>query len=756
MNIQIFQELVKLGLKPFPIQWDETGKNASSHIINHSTIDESQWNETTIDQWVDKIEQANGIALKLFPPFGTIDFDTKNENGTVSFNDWLSIIAANNPDILRKVCIESTRNNGYHVYIKYNKLSHKIALAASEEGKETIAVYTGGLLSYCSPTPGYTMFHNSFEDLQELTDDEFDLLTSTGALFNKYKEELSNSFQPIEYPQQYENTCLKFDTEITDEAFEELLNQLTLFEVRGFRYNNNRHKFTAYLRKGSLAKYSAKVYFSTRKLLLFTTSLQGFPSWADGKGAGDRSWVLTPSRIIYYKNGKDWKQTIEEIQMISDSIGIELAQQPIEQQSIVNDRLAFPYDIFPQAIQDYIKGHSIQHEYTAGAMLGQLSTAIGNTAYLLTGEGQKVHTNIYLAIVAHAGSGKSPAMKIGFKRIEELDKENYKKHAARLAAYKEEIANMDKKDKNKPTEPIQSQMVVDDVTLEKLVHILQHNNKGVCLLADELAGKLIRMNKYEGSDDTQKFLQMWSGEKVTQHRLNSETRAIYDYTLSIVGSIQPGVLELVSKGANQYNGFYHRFLFVYPEQQTKANYGFTACPEYIRNEVDIIVDKLLTFRANDAKDKYTFAPDAEQLFAAWFNYKNLYYNRAEDENAKGIISKYQNYCLRFALIIQCCDDLDKRTFIITQSAVERAIRLTEYFLGNMLKSLKILAPESPLDNLKKPYDNIYKELSETFSMKTAVDIGLKYLKKEHAVKMWIKRNNELFEKIDFGSYRKLF
>jgi hypothetical protein len=703
---------------------------------------------------MDLIDQSNGIALKLFPPFGTIDFDTKNENGTVSFNDWFNIIEATNADVLRKVCIESTRNKGYHVYIKYPKLTHKVTLAASEEGKEVIAVYTGGLLSYCAPTPGYDMFHNSFEDLEELTDDEYDLLTSTAGLFNKYKEEINNTFNPIEYPQQYETTCLLFDREITDEAFEELLNQISLYEAKDFRHRS-KHKFTAYLRRGSLANYSAKVYFSSRKVLLFTTSLQGYPSWADCKGNGDRSWVLTPSRIIYYKNGRDWKKTIDEIQAIADSIGIEINQQPIEQQPISKDRMQFPYDVFPQPIQDYIKSHRIQNEYIAGFMLSALSTAIGNTCYLEALQGYKLRTNLYMAIVAHAGGGKSPAMGIGYGYLKKLDDENYKTYKARLAAYNEEVAMMDKKDKHKPIKPILQQMVIDDATIETVINVLQYNPKGCCLVADELAGFIKRMSQYKDGDDAQKWLQMWSSETVFQQRVTVEERKIIDYTMGIVGGIQPGIMEILSKNENQYNGFYHRFLFVFPESEPKPSFDIISCPDYLKQQVEEIFNKLLIFRQNEIKDRYVLSADALALYKSWHDYKNIYYNRTEDENAKGIIAKYQAYCLRFALILQCCDDLDKRTCVVEQSAVERAIRLTEYFLGNMLKSLKILSPETPLDNMRKPYDSIYKELPEAFSVKTASEIAAKYMVKPPAVKMWLQRSRDLFQKIQHGSYQKL-
>ncbi len=54
-----------------------------------------------------------------------------------------------------------------------------------------IALYTGGSLSYCDPTPGYKMFHNELTDLDDLTDDQFDILMSCAQTFDKYVEVVS-------------------------------------------------------------------------------------------------------------------------------------------------------------------------------------------------------------------------------------------------------------------------------------------------------------------------------------------------------------------------------------------------------------------------------------------------------------------------------------------------------------------------------------------------------------------------------------
>lgn len=756
MDISFFQELLQIGLKPIPIFWNEKTKTADSHIIQHSNITDENYNSTNIKSWFNEFDKANGIALKLLPPFGMLDFDLKNTDKKSIFNDWFKIIASTNDDILRKICIEKTRNGGFHVYIKYSKLSHKIQLAASETGSETIAVYTGGLLSYCSPTPNYEMFHNSFEDLQELSTDEYDLLTSTAALFNEYKIEFNNDFKPIEYPIEYENTCLQFDLKCSDEIFEIMLNELTLFEVKNFRYGKHQ-KFAAFLRKGSTAKYSAKVYFKSKKLLLFTTSIAGFPTWQDSKGVGDKSWVLTPSRIIYYKNNRDWNAAIAEIQLICDSANIEIEQRPITEQPIIKDRLQFPFDIFPEKVVDYIKCFNIQHEYIAASMLAAFTSAIGNTCSLTVMDGFNVKPIMYLALVAPAGSAKSPAIKIAFEPIENIDNDLCKEFQSKMGDYNNQLNEYekDRKKNDKPQKAILRQNIIKDATIEMVSNILNYNSKGCVLLADELVGFLNRMNSYKSGDDMEKWLEMWDGSPVLVQRLGRDITKVFDYSINIFGGIQPGVLGNFSKGDNEFNGFYHRFVYCYPEMQLKPNFERVNIPKHLKENYHNCILDIIKFKENDVKNSYTLENNAIDLYKHWYDYKNKYYNIATNDNVRGIISKYQGYCLRFALIIQVINDGAYRNKIVTVSSMEKAIRLTEYFFGNMNKALNILSPETPIDNLKHPYNKIYAELQPNFSITTIIEIGAKYKIKAPAIKMWLKRSNDLFTKIERGYYEKL-
>lgn len=54
------------------------------------------------------------------------------------------------------------------------------------------------------------------------------------------------------------------------------------------------------------------------------------------------------------------------------------------------------------------------------------------------------------------------------------------------------MAALDKKEKSKLPKPLLKQCVKNDATMETVIHVLQYNQKGCCLVADELAGFMKR------------------------------------------------------------------------------------------------------------------------------------------------------------------------------------------------------------------------------------------------------------------------
>lgn len=759
MDIKNFSELFEIGLHPIPLTWDTKTKNAlyfPDHKTDIRSLD-GKPDMNDISRWFNNAKNCNGVALKLYPPFFMLDFDLKNDKRKNIYQEWFNIVEATNPDVFSKLCIEKTRSGGYHVYSKFEGVDHKKMLAVSEDRKEVISVYTGGLLSFCAPTPGYEVIHNEFIDIDFLTQDEFDLICNAAAHFNAYTSEdiLTNEKKIITYPTEYENTCFQFDRECTDGIFESLLNNMDLYEAQRQPIGKD---YLKYLRKGSTASYSAKVYYYTKKLLIFSGSYVNYPNFHTKINENDTAWILTPTRIIYYQSGRDWQATIDKINFLCEINDITLIKQPPVTQQKISDRLQFPYDIFPEKIQQYIFAQSIQHEYLAGSILGALSSAIGNTSVLEAMPGYIIKSILYMAIVAPPGAAKTPAVKKAFAPLEDFDNDNYLIYKNALESFELEMAQYekDKKNNKKPAPPNFPQVLIKDSTIEMVSHILQSNTYGCCILADELAGFLNRMNQYKSGDEEQKWLELWSGNSILNQRVTTGVKKVQDPFCSIVGGIQPGVLESMSNEDKQHNGFYHRFLFVYPKQQEKQEWKQIHVPYPITQAFKEIFVTLLQHRQSD-RTYYHLSTEANALYKEWFDFKNIKYNKANTDNIKGIIAKYQDYCLRFSLIIQCLEDGSQRTAIISNKAMERAIRLTEYFLGNMHKASRILTPETPLDKLQDNWKEVYDALQPSFSAKSFILLAATFGIKEGTAKSFLMRQEgKIFGKLERNVYEKLF
>lgn len=754
LDLASFDDFFQAGLSPVPLLWNADKKEATGfpkHGEKAYTLEE-------IKAWLHVNRSTNAVALKMTPPFGMLDFDLKNTTNKQVFTEWFNIVSSQRPEILEKVCIESTKSDGYHVYIKYEKLDHKIPVAKNPGGHEVVSVYTGGLLSFCAPTPGYKLFHNDFNDLDFLKGAEFEFLVQTAALFNEYEPQYTGEKIVTSYPVEYESICLQFDSHATEDIFSGLLKSIGLVPVKDNRLYKTK-KWQAYVREGSTAAYSAKAYFKSKRLLIFSASMSKFPTWHDSAKSGDNTWSLTPSKILYYKNDRNWLATVEEIKGIADSAGIDLKVPDVAVQPIVSpDRLRFPYDVLPQVVQDYVSAQVVQHEYLAAATLVALSAAVGNSVMLEAMPGYHVKCSLYLAVVAPPGASKTPALKKAFSIVEEYDSHLYQGYGKLMKEYRDEMSQYqrDKKANREPEKPQFRQVLIKDSTIEMVVKILSNNPAGCCLLADELSGFLARMNQYKDGDEVQKWLELWSGAPVLMQRITRDENKVENPFCSIVGGIQPGVLEGLSKSENEHNGFYHRFLFCYPEPQQKPEWMQVAVPGAVKTGFQDLFYTLLVGR--DAETVvYQLSEAANSLYKRWFDHKNIKYNRAQNDQIKGIIAKYQDYCLRLALLLQAVGEPARFGGIVGEAAMEGAIRLTEYFLGNMHKTLKILSPETPVDRLQPHLERFYRALPVAFSTKLAIQKGEELGMKESAIKVFlIRQTGKIFHQIERGSYEKMF
>jgi hypothetical protein len=284
---------------------------------------------------------------------------------------------------------------------------------------------------------------------------------------------------------------------------------------------------------------------------------------------------------------------------------------------------------------------------------------------------------------------------------------------------------------------------------------LEHNSRGCTVLPDELIGFLNRLNRYAQGDDEQKILSIFNSKSFNVQRIGRDEDLVDDYSLSIIGGIQNDLLSKLSDGDRGSNGFFHRFLIAIPDMGPKQPFQLPNNTHALETRIDELFRWIMVHRDEPDKTMYVLSNEALKMYEQWHNAKNDYYNRTHDNNVKGIIAKYQGYCLRFALIIQCIRDADTRTGIVTQGAMERAIRLTDYYLANMNKAIRFLAPENPIDKLKEPYKSVYDALPVMFTIGVGTEVAKAYKLKPATFKSWLSTKKELFKSEKRGTWEKL-
>jgi hypothetical protein len=743
MNLNKFQDLQRAGLSPIPIVWDEKNKNAIKYV-EHGMIHAGSNPDEVINLWLNEINECNGIALKLFPPFYMVDFDLKNTDDKTIYDQWIKAVTSVLDDFTSKVCIEKTRNGGYHVYCKFRGIIQKQTLAKSETGNEVIANYTGGLLSFCEPTPGYEVIHGSFDEIYELTQDEFDMVNAISLSFNKHVDTYNyENHIVIDYPIEYESIALHFDRFCNEKAFEYLLNSIDLYEVKKSQRSKDKH--LKYLRKGSKADYSAKVYFNSNKLLLFTSSIAGFPSFHSRINEHDHNWILTATKIVYYKCKCNWVETIEVIKRMAKEYNIEIeSQKPmvfntkpktsnIEVLDITDhEDIEFPIDVLPKNYQTYIieasKSLSFSKDYLACTMLSTIATSIGNSLKIQVKEDYLDSPIFWFAIVGSRGASKSHPVKKVLTPLNKIDDENFKNYSIEISNFNK----LSKDDKEKNKKPLFKQKIVTDFTIEALCQVIDFNKKGVLLYKDELQGVINDFNKYNKKGSDEEFiLESFNCGSFTINRKTQDTIRLNNIFINIIGTIQDEVLTRLASNHTD-NGLLDRFLFSKSEKLAKPLTKYSMDKRYMEwwDEKVKQIDASLSYI--DAKDiKIVQTSEWALDYFLEIEMKDTMIQNNDDTlpALQKYYAKLRTYVKRFALLICAIEMFDYGTeLVIEKEHVEKAEKLIQYF-ANTAKGVFV---ENALTNEK---NEVFDKMKGKTSTEKIISLSEKGFKNTEIAKM---------------------
>lgn len=453
------------------------------------------------------------------------------------------------------------------------------------------------------------------------------------------------------------------------------------------------------------------------------------------------------------------KKTPDQSTLI-DTIKADMMQSPQSMGCRYPKVDPFPLEVYPQKLQEIarILYDSLEFpiDFTAAGMLYAVSLAMGNTHKIEVKHGWIESGVIYAAIVGKPGVNKSHPPIFCLAPIQKKDIEADRRFQEALAKYNKA------ENKEKLKRPVMEKKLVSDYTQEALLQVHRNNPRSIGVYMDELAGWFKNFNRYNSGSEEEFWNTLWSGKVLTKDRKNDDPLLIAEPFISVMGTIQPKLLDQLACGKRRDNGFVDRILFFFPDDLEKRYWSENQVSPEVEETYEKIINKALDLKykrvnGQDSPQILNLSEPARKLLYVWQQHNTDMCNKANDENLSGMYSKLDIYATRFALILQImryiCGEAGKKE--IDAVSVEGAIKMAEYFRKTAVKVHAILNSLDPLDKLPANKRKLCEALPAEFTTENGLTIARNLEISERTFKRLL-TNKDLFHRISRGLYERLF
>lgn len=384
-------------------------------------------------------------------------------------------------------------------------------------------------------------------------------------------------------------------------------------------------------------------------------------------------------------------------------------------------------DDFRPWITDIAERMQCPPEFPAVAAMAALSSVAGRRFCIQPKERDESYTefpHLWAMLIGNPSLMKSPAMQAAMRPLHQLESEAFKnynememqrqtaeitakiKRSALESAAKKAAKNGEEFDYTRLIEAAAEDItplrrfIVNDASVEALGEVLRDNPTGTLLYQDELAGLLALLEK-DGNQSLRAFLlQAWSGkEGFTFDRIGRGRRHIEHCVLSLLGSIQPGVIAAHVRAANGHSagadGFLQRFsLMVWPDVNPNwenidrpldrsAEYDAANVFLYFENLTPEKLQKSGVPLNYDGIPTFHFAPDAQLLFNDWRHaLEHRLRNGRLPAAFEAHLGKYRKLVPALAVLIHASESSLAHVHI---AALERAIAMADCLESHALR-----------------------------------------------------------------------
>lgn len=650
---------------------------------------ELQVNPLTKDQFENHFNNPNTKGIGIITGFNNLevlDIDLKVildlKERQEFWNEYLILLKDNIEDFENKFVIVKTKNNGFHILYKCSEIqgNQKIAKMPNAEA----LIETRGKGGYVYIYPNY--FQKNYFEIVEITKEDRNILFSVSKLFDHVEE--------IRKPEQIYKNVEKQHFEQNTPVWEDYNNKTSVWDLISSEFNllkkiKNKQPIK---RIGATSVHSGYIFDNSKCLYLFSTGTK-YPS----------ETLLSPFYIYtIQKHNGDFKEAAKDLYKQGFGSRFKKIELPksakIEKQPeiITTD---FPLDIYPDNLKSYIleihRTLNASIDYLGSSFLWVLSCCIGNSIKIEVKKGWIEAGVIWLAIIGRAGIGKTHNIKAITKPLENLNYNEIKRYSDSKKKF-DEYKAMDKKDKEfypEVIEPIRTQFIGADITMEKLFEL--HNENKICfsILRDELTGWIKDLNKYRKGSDLETYLSFWSNSTALIDRKTSGNSYIPNSYVPIIGGVQPSIFNMTYEtDENKDNGFLDRILICYPDLKVElfndkelSEDLMKWYEEYIIALYQVVRENLTHYDDNGNINSLLlrFNDKSKELFKQYFNeLTNLQNSENESEFLKSVYPKMKSYLARFALLLNVLYSYNDGSdmYFISEKSMKNAKKLIDYYI----------------------------------------------------------------------------
>ncbi|MEM9666488.1 MAG: YfjI family protein, partial [Bacteroidota bacterium] len=352
----------------------------------------------------------------------------------------------------------------------------------------------------------------------------------------------------------------------------------------------------------------------------------------------------------------------------------------------------FPTDVLPPPVRDYVRGYAAamtcDEAMLAAPCLAVLAASVGNAARVVIKSNWTEQSVLWLAVVSPSGTMKTPSLRTATRPIDRLEMEEREAHEQESQEYQrdledyEALSKDEKKRAAKPQEPGARQRYrCSDITVESLARLHNDNPRGLLVVRDELAGWIGSFDKYSGgSSDVQAWISMFNGDYLQVDRKSSALPVldIKRPNVSVVGTIQPGVLQGVLSAQHYSSGFAARLMLVQPPERPRRWTEADVSVE-VQHGYEALVRRLYAMSYDSEEPRVLgMEHDARRLFADFYDALSQHISGLPSGALRSVLSKVDGLCARLALIFQLCENPDSPH--VEKKAMDRALVLGEWFM----------------------------------------------------------------------------